>query len=58
MGAQNFLYLALLTFGLEPAAVEEMRGQWNDWLTGLFPSDASPGEAFQEMLSDPAVAPE
>jgi uncharacterized protein YndB with AHSA1/START domain len=58
MGPQNFLYLSLSTFGLEPAVVEEMRGRWSDWLTGLFPTGAAPAEAFQEMLSDPAATPD
>lgn len=56
MGPQNFLYLALSTFGLDSALVDEMRGQWSEWLTRLFPSTGSPKEAFQEMLSDPAAS--
>ncbi len=52
MGEQNVLFLALSTYGLDPAAVDRIRERWEGWLSGLFPGAGSPAEAFQDAFGD------
>lgn len=60
MGTQNFLYLALSTYGADPAVVGEIRKRWEPWAAGLFPDAGAPAEAFEdaygELVADPEKA--